>query len=153
MPVFQISSHSFPAVPLTVPIMPSAKRQSKAEKCFQNALLALDKDGVSRRKVASIARLPLSTFQYRLDHRNDCLVRRSVLTADEEGVIVSFITQYAFKRFPLGRKDVADAVEILFNSLPLERHISLPFVNNRPGKKCLRNFQACHKEAIVLKRF
>ena len=91
-------------------------------------------------------------FQYRLNHRNDSSVRGSVLTADEEGVIVSLITQYGAKGFPLGREDVADAVEILVNSLPPERQVSLPFLNNRPGKKFLRNFQDRNKEAIVFKR-
>ena len=114
--------------------MTRAKPISKKEKCFQRALLAVDR-GMDRRRASFIARMPLSTFQYRLMHKDDIRSPRTALTSGKEGTIVTFINRYSAKGFSLSNEDIAAAVELLVSSLPQSRQQKLPFVNNRPGKK------------------
>ena len=104
------------------------------------------------RHAVLIARLPLSTFQYPVMHKDDTKKLRTALTADEEETIVSLISYYSSKRFRLGNDDIGDAVEILVSSLPKYRQEKLPFFNNLPGRTFLYNFRQRYKDRIQFKR-
>lgn len=114
------------------------------------AFVATDQ-GVTRRQAARIAKLPLSTFQYRLDRRHSPPTkRRTLLTEEEEKNIVSVLKRFSNRGHPLTRDDLADTVELLVRAMPLERRSKLPFVNCRPGKKFVRLFTARHIAQIKL---
>lgn len=101
--------------------MPTAKRLSKADRLFEKALFAINKNNVTMRVAALIARLPPSTFYRRLMNHNQPTARGTYLNMDEEGVIVQLVNHYSSQGFPLNREDMGDAVQTLVNSLPIDR--------------------------------
>ena len=133
-------------------LMTTARRLSKASKCFQKAILSIEKHNVSRRRAASNARLPLSTFQYRWHHKDYPPRSCSFLHNSEEHIIVDLIKRYSIRGFPLNREYIKTSVQRVVNSLPRHCQDNISFVDNRLGKKILRNFLTRHQDEIRFRR-
>ena len=126
------------------------KRKSlelKGKRLFHQAVIATE-HGQSIRAAAAIARLPHSTFHYRLKQLHVPRKPRTYLTEAEETVIVGLLERYALQGFPLRRTDLSEAIKIFVDALSVERQKALPFRNNIPGKKFLKNFADRHRERI-----
>ena len=113
-------------------------KQSKQDKLLAKAISSMEELHLTRRQAASIARLPLSTFQYQLKKRNNTSNERTYLSPVEEGKVVARISRYAERGFNISRADVATAVEDLVKSFPLERQKKIPFIDGKPGRCFLR---------------
>ena len=61
---------------------------------------------------------------------------------------MGLLERYALQGFPLRRTDLSDAIRIFVGALPLERQNALPFRDNVPGRKFLKNFADRHRQRI-----
>lgn len=133
----------------------SRRREMRKQQQVQRAFKAVHA-GVSKRKAAKIAALPVSTFCYQLKKYNTggptkpVFSKRNALTEREETLVVDLIKYYDARAIPLKRSDVADAVQIIVNNMTPERRNDIPFINGRPGRKFLRNFEWRHKNEIKI---
>ena len=114
---------------------------------FHQAVIATE-NGQYTILAAATARLPHSTFRYRLKSLHVTRKPRTYLTEVQETVIVGLLERYAPQGFPLCRTDLSDASNIFDSALPLERENALPFRRNVPGKKFLKNFADRHRQRI-----
>ena len=78
--------------------------------------------------------------------------RGPALTELEEQLVVQMICRYAEQGLSLRRQHVQEAVGQLINGMPSSRKMLLPFVNARPGPKCLRLFIKRHGDKMKLGR-
>lgn len=129
-----------------------SRKTSKPERLFLKAVEAVENRQATRREAAIIARLPLSTFQYRLQKKSQPQARLKFLSAAEENTVVELIARYAHRRFNLRRNDVALAIQDLVTSMPLERQRRLPFKDGKPGQKYLKAFAQRHASRIKFGR-
>lgn len=90
------------------------KKQSleTREKRRISAAFVATSNEASRREAARIARIPLSTFQYRWNNKDtEPATQRTFLTPQEEDNIVQLLACYANRGYLLYRDDLCDAVE------------------------------------------
>ena len=123
-------------------------KQSERFAKAQEALSA----GAKMRDAAKIARLPLSTFHYRLKKQSRLPMTRTYLSPTEENVIVELITRFSDRGYSMSREDISLAVQDMVQAFPQSRKSKLPFVNGKPGRKFLRFFALRHSSEIKFGR-
>ena len=104
------------------------------------------------REAAQIARLPVSTFHYRLKKQSRYPIPRTYISFTEEQITVQLITRFSDRGYSMSRDDVALAVQDMVQAFPIARQNMLPFVNGKPRKTFLRLFARRHSSVIKFGR-
>lgn len=127
------------------------RRNKRQQDAIKSAFIAVQ-NGTSIRKAAVSCRLAKSTFHRLYQSReNRSISRKTGQTAfnvEEENKIVSFLSLYAARGYPLSDQDLLDAAEILISSFDEDRRTRLPFTSGRPGQKFARNFRRRHADKL-----
>lgn len=74
---------------------------------------------------------------------------RYALSVEEEKPVVSLIKHYTLNGFPLGREDVAEAIQHIVQAMSSERCFKLPLIINRSGAKFLGDFLERNTQEIL----
>ena len=101
---------------------------------------------------ALTARLPVSSFYYRLKKQSLYPNLRTYLSFTEEQIIFQLITRFSDRSYSMSRDDVALAVQDMVRAFPIARQKKLAFVNGKPGKRFVRIFARRHSSLIEFGR-
>ena len=120
---------------------------------MNNALLAVQRNEMSLRSAAKVARLSPAGILYHLKKLQDdppnC---RLVLLPAEETFVVELVREHAENGRWLTMKDLQDAVEILVSTFSDDRIGKLPFRDGCPGCRFCRDFEVRHRDSISFRK-
>ena len=88
------------------------------------------KFGVPRSTLAHLVKVPISKAGCKL-----------AFTSHEKGLIGDMLHQFANHGTPLSRMHLVDTIEIMIRHMETARRLFLPFRNERPGARFLRDFR------------
>ncbi|KAH9639510.1 hypothetical protein HF086_004336 [Spodoptera exigua] len=126
-------------------------RREERKKCdLENLKKALHavKSGMSKKQAAREYQVPRSTIQFRLNNPDKINPRpglTTVLTDEEENVLVNWIIQSSKKGFPRRKEDIQYSVSDFLK----KNNRPNPFKNDVPGEKWLKLFLKRHPEVAV----
>lgn len=127
------------------------RRNKRQQNAIKSAFITVQ-NGSSIRKAAVSCRLANSKFHrlYKTRASSPVKVRtaKTAFTVEEENKIVSFLSLYAARGYPLSDQDLLDAAEILISSFDEECLARLPFTSGRQGQKYARNFRQRHADKL-----
>ena len=116
--------------------------------------------GATVRDAAKIAKIPRSTFHYKLQNKEKIMdsssggpsFQRTMLSREEEELVVRLLKVYSDKGHPLRRFDIVDAVSLIVERLPEARRNRICFKQGRPGTKFMEGFSRRQESDIKLGR-
>jgi len=129
--------------------MRAVKIAERRENAMKNAM-EMVRLGSTLRKAAEVHRVPRATLHDRIKKKekrpsNWC---RTILTKEEEEVIVGTLLRYSTRGVPLTRSHLVEAVAIQVERMSPDRRAKLPFTNGVPGIRFIRNFEKRHKDRV-----
>lgn len=128
----------------------ASKRPYTNEQMAQ-ALRDVEK-GIPVGTAAKIHGVPRVTLLYKFTGRSPKICTMgpsSILTSDEETVLVKWILELAKRHFPVSKQHLLDSVENIMKETKREN----PFKNNRPGNKWFKSFLRRHPETTCFSEF
>lgn len=130
----------------------STLRHTKRQKTAVATAIIAVTNGSSIRKAAVSCRLAKTTFHrlYKNGLENAPKTRpgHTAFTCEEEESVVSLLSSFSARGYPLSEEDLLDAFEVLVTSFDPERRNRLQFRNGRPGRRFARNFRKRHANKL-----
>ena len=112
------------------------------------------------RDAAKIAKIPRSTFHYKLQNKENIMdsstgvpsYLRKMLSREEEGLVVRLLKVYSDKGHPLRRSNIFDVVSLIVDRPPEARRSRICFKQGCPGTTFIEGFLGRHEGDIKLGR-
>lgn len=118
-----------------------------SEDDLQNALKAIQKENKGIREVSKMFNIPRSTLQFRLGPKFSKIQHGppTILTNEEENVLVKWILVSSAKGFPRRKENVLAAVKDILDRSPRANSLH----DNTPGRGWYQRFLARHPEITI----